>query len=48
MAAELITNEQLIEDLTLVGAMEIRSTSHRQGRDTIERLSLTKYLTLDT
>jgi hypothetical protein len=48
MAAELITNEQLIEDLTLIGATEIRSASHRRGRDTIERLSLTKYLTLDT
>jgi hypothetical protein len=40
MVAELITNEELTEALTLVGATELRSTSHRQGRDTIERLSL--------
>jgi hypothetical protein len=48
MTNELIINEELIETLTLAGAMELHSTSHRRGRDTIERLSLTKYSMTNT
>jgi hypothetical protein len=40
IAAELITNEELTETLTLVGVTELCSTSHHQGRDTIERLNI--------
>jgi hypothetical protein len=40
MAAKLITDEELIEVLTFVGVTVLHSTSHRRGRDTIERLSL--------
>jgi hypothetical protein len=45
MVAEWITNEELIEALTLIGVTKLRSTSHCRGSDTIERLSL--YYTLD-
>jgi tRNA(Phe) wybutosine-synthesizing methylase Tyw3 len=38
--AELIIDEELTEVLTLINAIELRSTSHCRGRNTIERLSL--------